>query len=76
MKLSASQIEASYMTVNEDDWAALEGFEDFDELPSMDEDLDETVYRTSMQRKEIRTKALRDRGEVVGGVNSRKHRKY
>lgn len=68
MKLSASQIEASYLATSDYDM-------DVDELPSMDEEIDETVYRTTMKRKEIRNKALRDRGEIIGNDSS-KHRKY
>ncbi|MGL5012866.1 MAG: hypothetical protein ACRC6V_01060 [Bacteroidales bacterium] len=48
---------------------------EWDILPS-DEEIDETCYRNSYQRKELRSQRMRDDGEVVGKGSIRKHRKF
>lgn len=48
---------------------------DWDILPS-DEEIDETCYRNSYQRKELRTQRMREDGDVVGKGSIRKHRKH
>lgn len=39
-------------------------------------EVDESVYRTSLQRKEIRSNRQREDGEMVGKGKVHKHRKY
>ncbi|MGL5579355.1 MAG: hypothetical protein ACRDCE_00050 [Cetobacterium sp.] len=67
------QVQDSYSTVDEDEWMA--DFEELPELEPMDGDVSEDVYRSSVSRKELRTKAVRDREGVIGKGNS-KRRKY
>ena len=67
MKLSMQQVEDSYLTVVDESSE--------EDLESLDKELDEVVYTSSASRKELRTKYLRDRGEVVGHDSS-KRRKY
>ena len=62
-KLSLSQIEDAVLLNNE-------------ELEIQEDDIDESSYRNTFQRKEIRTKRKRDEGELVGKGNIHKHRKY
>lgn len=62
-KLSLSQIESAVMIENE-------------LIDILDDEVDETSYRTSFQRKEIRTKRKREDGELVGKGNIHKHRKF
>lgn len=70
-KLSLSQIEDSYrVDVDVADWTVNEDTDD------CCEEIDESCYRTSYQRKEIRTKRKREDGELVGSGDVRKHRKY
>ncbi|MGL5564342.1 MAG: hypothetical protein ACRDC4_01265 [Plesiomonas sp.] len=45
-------------------------------LEILEDDVDDAAYRTTFQRKEIRTKRKREDGEVVGTGAVRKHRKY
>lgn len=66
MKLSAQQISDSYSAYDNVD------VEEFDTLSA---DVNDEIYRTTVMRKEIRTRAQRERGEVVG-YNESKHRKY
>lgn len=73
MKLSMQQVQESYSTVDEDAWMA--EFEELPELESMEGDVNEDVYRSSVSRKELRTKAVRDREGVIGKGNS-KRRKF
>lgn len=63
-KLSLNQIEEANMLNYE-----------WDILPS-DEEIDETCYRNSYQRKELRSQRQREEGEVVGKGSIRKHRKH
>lgn len=63
-KLSLSQIEEAN-TLNYE----------WDILPT-DEEIDETCYRNSYQRKELRTQRKREDGDVVGKGSIRKHRKH
>ena len=66
-KLSLSQIDDSYKV----------GMDYDDEELMFDEDeVDETAYRNTYQRKEIRTKRKREDGELVGSGDVRKHRKF
>lgn len=46
------------------------------DVDMLDDEIDETSYRTTFQRKEIRTNRKRDDGELVGKGNVRKHRKF
>ena len=62
-KLSLSQIDDAVLLDNE-------------ELEILEDDIDESSYRNTFQRKEIRTKRKRDEGELVGKGNIHKHRKY
>ena len=62
-KLSLSQIDDAVLLDNE-------------ELEIMEDDIDESSYRTSFQRKEIRTNRKRDEGELVGKGSIHKHRKF
>ena len=62
-KLSLSQIEDAVLLDNE-------------ELEILEDDIDESSYRNTFQRKEIRTKRKRDEGELVGKGNIHKHRKF
>lgn len=39
-------------------------------------EVDDTIYRNSLQRKEIRTKRQREDGEIVGKGSVHKHRKF
>lgn len=39
-------------------------------------EVDDTIYRNSLQRKEIRTKCQREDGEMVGKGSINKHRKF
>ena len=71
-KLSLDQIENSYELVEYDDWCE----EANEPLPSLDKEIDESCYRNTYQRKEIRTKRKREDGELVGKGNIHKHRKY
>ncbi|MGL5015449.1 MAG: hypothetical protein ACRC6V_14370 [Bacteroidales bacterium] len=78
-KLSLSQIEDSYEL--EDNSAVMAEWYDgdadeLDLVPSLDREIDEACYRTSYQRKEIRTKRKREDGELVGKGSIHKHRKY
>lgn len=70
-KLSMAQVDKSYDVVVTD--ADLDYGEEVDWGT---EGVDETIYRTSLQRKEIRTKRQREDGELVGKGSVRKHRKY
>lgn len=63
-KLSLNQIEEAN-TLNYE----------WDILPT-DEEIDETCYRNSYQRKELRTQRKREDGDVVGKGSIRKHRKH
>ena len=62
-KLSLSQIDDAVLLDN-------------DELDIMEDDIDETSYRNTFQRKEIRSQRKRDDGELVGRGDVRKHRKF
>lgn len=62
-KLSLSQIDCAVMIENE-------------LIDILDDEVDETSYRNSFQRKEIRTKRKREDGELVGKGNVNKHRKF
>ena len=62
-KLSLSQIDDAVLLDNE-------------ELEILEDDIDESSYRNTFQRREIRTKRKRDEGELVGKGNIHKHRKY
>lgn len=78
-KLSLSQIDDSYEL--EDGSAMMAEWydgdaEELDLAPSLDREIDETCYRNTYQRKEIRTKRKREDGELVGSGDVRKHRKF
>ncbi len=45
-------------------------------LEILEDEVDEAAYRTSFQRKEIRTKRQREDGEVAGKGRIHKHRKF
>ena len=77
MKLSMQQVQDSLATVNEDDWMLewMSPSDNLDDLEPMDKEIDESVYRSSVSRKELRTKAVRDREGIVGKGNS-KRRKF
>lgn len=45
-------------------------------LEILEDDVDDTAYRNTFQRKEIRTKRQREEGEMVGKGSIRKHRKF
>lgn len=70
-KLSMAQVDKSY------DVVVTDGDLDYgEEVDWNTEGVDEAIYRTSLQRKEIRTKRQREDGELVGKGAIRKHRKY
>lgn len=77
-KLSLSQIEDSYrVDVDISDWTCDESIADEEFPVRIDhEEIDESCYRNTYQRKEIRTKRKREDGEVVGSGDIRKHRKF
>ncbi|MGL4519522.1 MAG: hypothetical protein ACRCUJ_07580 [Phocaeicola sp.] len=62
-KLSKGQIENAMLIENE-------------VLEILEDEVDDTAYRTSFQRKELRTNRQREEGEVVGKGTIRKHRKF
>ena len=62
-KLSLSQIDDAILVENE-------------VIDILEGEVDESVYRNSFQRKELRTNRQREEGELVGKGNVRKHRKY
>lgn len=62
-KLSLSQIDDAVMLEDES-------------LEIMENDIDESSYRTSFQRKELRSNRQREEGEIIGKGSVRKHRKY
>lgn len=39
-------------------------------------EVDDTIYRNTLQRKEIRTKCQREDGEIIGKGSVHKHRKF
>lgn len=47
-----------------------------DSIDLLEDEVDSSVYRNTMQRKEIRNKRKREDGELVGSGDIRKHRKY
>lgn len=61
------------LSLNDIDIAVL--LED-DTIDILDDEVDASVYRNTMQRKEIRNKRKREDGELVGSGDIRKHRKY
>lgn len=78
-KLSLSQIDDSYrVDVDVADWTDQDFLEENPDFPIRIEhdEVDEECYRTSYQRKEIRTKRKREDGELVGSGDVRKHRKF
>lgn len=68
-KLSLSQIEDSFKV-------EVVGMDYDDEELMCEDEIDETSYRNTYQRKEIRTKRKREDGELVGSGDVRKHRKF
>lgn len=74
-KLSLNQIDDSFELLDDAAWKYEVG-DEVEDLPSLDRDIDETVFRNTYQRKEIRTKKKREEGELIGKGNVRKHRKY
>lgn len=71
MKLTAAQVDLSYL--------ADEDFDGYEVGSNLREDeFDSEVYRTSVSRKEIRSKGDRERGEVVlhAGKTCKQVRKY
>lgn len=78
-KLSLSQIDDSYrVEVDVADWTDPDFLEENPDFPIRIEhtEVDESCYRTTYQRKEIRTKRKREDGELVGSGDIRKHRKF
>lgn len=74
-KLSLSQIEDSFELIDDAVWKYEVG-EEVDDLQPLDKEIDESCYRNTYQRKEIRTKRKREEGELVGNGSIHKHRKY
>lgn len=74
-KLSFNQIEDSYRMIAVDDEDFLDDDVDFP-IRVEHEEIDETCYRNTYQRKELRSQRQRDEGEIVGKGSIHKHRKF